>query len=39
VSVNIPAAHGHPFGLLGADVLSRFGSAAIDYNHAQLTLG
>jgi predicted aspartyl protease len=39
VSVNIPFSHGRPFGLLGSDVLARFGSITIDYQHAALTLG
>jgi hypothetical protein len=30
---------GHAFGLLGSDVLSRFGAVTIDYSHAVLTLG
>ena len=38
-STRIAGANGHAFGLLGSDVLSRFGSATIDYAHATLTLG
>jgi predicted aspartyl protease len=35
----IAGADGHAFGLLGSDVLSRFGSISIDYAHGVLTLG
>jgi predicted aspartyl protease len=35
----IAGANGHAFGLLGSDVLSRFGAIAIDYAHGVLTLG
>jgi predicted aspartyl protease len=38
-STRIAGANGHAFGLLGSDVLSRFGAARIDYAHASLTLG
>jgi predicted aspartyl protease len=38
-STRIAGANGHAFGLLGSDVLSRFGSASIDYAHGTLTLG
>ncbi len=38
-STLIAGANGHAFGLLGSDLLSRFGSATIDYAHATLTLG
>src|SRR5437660_214500 len=36
-STRIAGANGHAFGLLGSDVLSRFGSATINYAHATLT--
>jgi predicted aspartyl protease len=35
----LAGANGHAFGLLGSDVLSRFGTMSIDYAHGQLTLG
>ena len=35
----IAGANGKAFGLLGSDVLSRFGAIGIDYAHGQLTLG
>jgi predicted aspartyl protease len=35
----IAGANGHAFGLLGSDVLSRFGTIAIDYAHGELTFG
>ena len=35
----IAGADGHAFGLLGSDVLSKFGTISIDYGHAALTLG
>jgi predicted aspartyl protease len=35
----IAGANGHAFGLLGSDVLSKFGTISIDYAHGQLTLG
>lgn len=35
----IAGANGHAFGLLGSDVLSKFGTISIDYAHAVLTLG
>jgi predicted aspartyl protease len=35
----IAGANGHAFGLLGSDVLSRFGTISIDYAHGQMTLG
>jgi predicted aspartyl protease len=38
-SAPLPFAMGHAFGLLGSDVLSRFGAVTIDYSHAVLTLG
>ncbi|MBV9002556.1 MAG: retropepsin-like domain-containing protein [Solirubrobacterales bacterium] len=38
-SSNIAGANGHALGLLGSDVLSRFGAVGIDYAHGQLTLG
>ena len=38
-STRVAGANGRAFGLLGSDVLSRFGSATIDYAHAKLTLG
>jgi predicted aspartyl protease len=38
-STQLPFAMGHAFGLLGSDVLSRFGAVTIDYKHAVLTLG
>jgi predicted aspartyl protease len=38
-STRIAGANGRAFGLLGSDILSRFGSATIDYTHARLTLG
>jgi predicted aspartyl protease len=38
-STLIAGANGRAFGLLGSDVLSRFGSATIDYAHGTLTLG
>jgi predicted aspartyl protease len=38
-STKIPFAMGHAFGLLGSDVLSRFGAVTIDYKHALLRLG
>ncbi len=37
-SVKIPFTGGKAFGLLGSDVLSRFGAVAIDYAHGTLTL-
>lgn len=39
VSTVVAGANGQAFGLLGSDVLSRFGSFAIDYTHGVLTLG
>lgn len=38
-STRIAGSGGHAFGLLGSDLLSRFGSATIDYARARLTLG
>jgi predicted aspartyl protease len=38
-STRIAGANGKAFGLLGSDVLSRFGAATIDYAHARLILG
>lgn len=38
-STKIAGAEGRAFGLLGSDVLSRFGAVQIDYSHQQLTLG
>jgi predicted aspartyl protease len=35
----IAGSEGKPFGLLGSDVLSHFGSIGIDYAHGVLTLG
>ena len=35
----IAGLNAHPFGLLGSDVLSRFGSVTIDYANKQLILG
>ncbi len=35
----IAGANGKAFGLLGSDVLSRFGTISIDYAHGELTLG
>ncbi len=35
----VAGADGHAFGLLGSDVLSRFGTISIDYAHGELTLG
>lgn len=35
----IAGSGGHAFGLLGSDVLSRFGTISIDYAHGALTLG
>lgn len=35
----IAGANGKAFGLLGSDVLSRFGTISIDYAHGVLTLG
>jgi hypothetical protein len=35
----IAGANGKAFGLLGSDVLSRFGTISIDYAHGALTLG
>ena len=35
----IAGSGGKPFGLLGSDVLSHFGSIGIDYAHGVLTLG
>ena len=35
----IAGANGHAFGLLGSDVLSKFGTISIDYVHGVLTLG
>ena len=35
----IAGLNAHPFGLLGSDVLSRFGAVTIDYAHKQLILG
>jgi predicted aspartyl protease len=35
----IAGANGKAFGLLGSDVLSRFGAISIDYAHGVLTLG
>jgi predicted aspartyl protease len=35
----IAGAGGKAFGLLGSDVLSRFGAIGIDYAHGELTLG
>jgi predicted aspartyl protease len=35
----IAGLNAHPFGLLGSDVLSRFGSVTIDYDNKQLILG
>lgn len=39
VSTKISFGHGRAIGLLGSDVLARFGAARIDYQHAELTLG
>jgi predicted aspartyl protease len=39
ISVKIPFSNGRGFGLLGSDVLSRFGSVGIDYTRGELTLG
>lgn len=39
VSTNIPFAGSRAIGLLGSDVLSRFGSFTLDYAHAELILG
>jgi predicted aspartyl protease len=38
-SSTIAGSGGKPFGLLGSDVLSHFGSIGIDYAHGVLTLG
>ena len=38
-STRIEGADCRAFGLLGSDVLSRFGSIGLDYTHATLTLG
>lgn len=38
-SSNVALFRGKPAGLLGSDVLSRFGAIGIDYAHGQLTLG
>ena len=38
-SSKIAGTNGKAFGLLGSDVLSRFGAVGIDYAHGQLTLG
>lgn len=38
-STVVAGANGHAFGLLGSDVLSRFGAIGIDYAHGVLTLG
>jgi predicted aspartyl protease len=38
-SSTIAGSEGKPFGLLGSDVLSHFGSIGIDYAHGVLTLG
>jgi predicted aspartyl protease len=38
-SSTIAGANGHAFGLLGSDVLSKFGAISIDYAHSVLTLG
>jgi predicted aspartyl protease len=35
----IAGINAHPFGLLGSDVLSRFGSVTIDYANKELILG
>lgn len=35
----IAGANGHAFGLLGSDVMSKFGIISIDYAHGFLTLG
>jgi len=35
----IAGLNAHPFGLVGSDVLSRFGSVTIDYANKQLILG
>lgn len=35
----IAGADGQAFGLLGSDVLSKFGTISIDYAHGELTLG
>jgi predicted aspartyl protease len=35
----IAGTNGHAFGLLGSDVMSRFGTMSLDYAHGQLTLG
>jgi len=35
----IAGLNAHPFGLLGSDVLSRFGSVTIDYANKELILG
>jgi predicted aspartyl protease len=35
----IAGANGHAFGLLGSDVLFKFGTISIDYAHGALTLG
>jgi len=38
-SSTIAGSGGKPFGLLGSDVLSKFGAIGLDYAHGQLTLG
>ena len=38
-SSKIAGANGKAFGLLGSDVLSKFGAIGLDYSHGQLTLG
>jgi predicted aspartyl protease len=38
-STVVAGADGHALGLLGSDVLSRFGAIGIDYAHGVLTLG
>ena len=38
-SAPIAGLNAHAFGLLGSDVLSRFGSVTIDYHDKQLILG
>jgi predicted aspartyl protease len=38
-STKVSFAGGRAIGLLGSDVLARFGAARLDYRHAELTLG
>ena len=38
-SSTIAGANGKAFGLLGSDVLSKFGAIGLDYAHGELTLG